>query len=110
MAVPKTAALPLGDTPSSGQVGTILDFPPFLLKEKNEMAIDAVVRNFEIIGEAANNIPSEVQLANPQVPWKQMIEMRNFLIHEYFGVDLTTVWQTEHKYLPPLKDQLLHLL
>lgn len=86
-----------------------LDQMTFSEFKKNEMAIDAVVRNFEIIGEAANNIPDDVENANPQVPWKQMVEMRNFLIHEYFGVDLNTVWQTAHKYLPELKEQLLQL-
>ncbi len=78
--------------------------------KKNGLVIDAVVRNFEIIGEASNNIPLSIQKSHPHIPWKQMTEMRNFLIHEYFGVDVTTVWQTARTHLPPLKMQLLTLL
>lgn len=74
--------------------------------KKNELVIDAVVRNFEIIGEASRHIPISVQQAYPDIPWKQMVEMRNFLIHEYSGVDISTVWQTAHNHLPGLKDQL----
>lgn len=78
--------------------------------KKNGLVIDAVVRNFEIIGEASGSIPLTVQRSHPHIPWKQMTEMRNFLIHEYFGVDVSTVWQTAHIHLPPLKKQLLLLL
>ncbi|MCE5316416.1 MAG: DUF86 domain-containing protein [Parachlamydia sp.] len=74
---------------------------------KNELVVDAVIRNFEIIGEASSKVPLAVQRANPQIPWKQVIGMRNFLIHEYFGVDVNTVWQTIHTHLPVLKQQLL---
>lgn len=74
--------------------------------KKNELVIDAVVRNFEVIGEASRHIPTSVQHVYPDIPWKQMVEMRNFLILEYSGVDLSTVWQTAHKHLPALKDQL----
>lgn len=76
---------------------------------KNELVIDAVIRNFEIIGEASNNIPVEVQKTYPQIPWREMVAMRNFLIHEYSGVDLSTVWQTAHIHLPVLRKQLLSL-
>lgn len=78
--------------------------------KKNEQVIDAVIRNFEIIGEASNGIPLKIQQANPHIPWRQMISLRNFLIHEYFGVDLSTIWQTAHKHLPPLKQHLSKIL
>lgn len=78
--------------------------------KKNELVIDAVIRNFEIIGEASNGIPLTVQQAHAEIPWKQMVELRNFLIHEYFGVDISTVWQTAHIHLPKLKQQLLSLI
>jgi uncharacterized protein with HEPN domain len=77
--------------------------------KKNELVIDAVVRNFEIIGEASNNIPFEIQKAHPQIPWREMVAMRNFLIHEYSGVDVSTVWQTAHIHLPALKKKLLSI-
>lgn len=77
--------------------------------KKNELVIDAVIRNFEVIGEASNNVPLTIQRAHTHIPWRQMIALRNFLIHEYFGVDINTVWQTAHIHLPELKQQLLEL-
>jgi uncharacterized protein with HEPN domain len=74
--------------------------------KKNQLVVDAVIRNFEIIGEASAHIPHAVRSAYPDVPWKQMTAMRNILIHEYFGVNLGTVWQTVQTRLPALKQQL----
>ena len=54
---------------------------------------DAVVRNLEIIGEAAKNIPDDLRLKYPAVPWKRVAGFRNIAIHDYFGVDLETVWK-----------------
>jgi uncharacterized protein with HEPN domain len=64
--------------------------------------VDAVIRNFQVIGEAARHVPPEVEGRHPQVPWHQMRAMRNELLHVYFGVDLTIVWDTIHHHLPPL--------
>ena len=73
---------------------------------KDEMAIDAVIRNFEIIGEAANNIPKEIQEKYPYVEWKRMIGFRNVLIHNYFGIDIESVWDTVMNNIPLLKEQI----
>ena len=62
--------------------------------KKNELVIDAVVRNLEIIGEASKSIPTAVRRSYPDIPWEQMSGMRNILIHEYFGVDVKIVWHT----------------
>jgi uncharacterized protein with HEPN domain len=70
---------------------------------KNNLVVDAVVRNFEIIGEASKNIPEEVKLRYPDVPWKEMAGMRDKMIHEYFGVDLEIVWKTAKTRLPQLE-------
>jgi uncharacterized protein with HEPN domain len=78
--------------------------------KKNGLVIDAVIRNFEIIGEASVHISHEIRIAYPDIPWKQMAAMRNVLIHEYFGVNLGTVWQTVQTRLPALKEQLLSLI
>lgn len=59
--------------------------------KKNELVIDAVVRNLEIIGEASKNIAQTTRCLYPDIPWDEMNGMRNILIHEYFGVDITTV-------------------
>lgn len=73
---------------------------------KNELVIDAVIRNLEIIGEASKSIPSAIRCLHPDIPWDQMNGMRNVLIHEYFGVDVPTVWHTAKSHLPSLKRQL----
>lgn len=62
----------------------------------------AVVRAIEIIGEAASHVTSETRSAYPGVPWKQIIGMRNTLIHAYHDLDLSTVVKTVREYLPPL--------
>ncbi len=56
------------------------------------MVIDAVTRNFEIIGEAANKIPSEIKGMYPDVPWRQMYGLRNFAVHEYHIIDPRILW------------------
>jgi len=71
------------------------------------MMQDAVIRRFEIIGEAATKISEAVKIANPQVQWKLMKAMRNKLIHEYFGISAATIYATVKSDLPVLKEQLL---
>ena len=61
--------------------------------ETNELVVDGVVRNLEVIGEAARNIPESVRSRHPDVPWKKMIGLRNIVAHEYFGIDLGIVWE-----------------
>jgi uncharacterized protein with HEPN domain len=78
--------------------------------KKDDLVVDAVIRNFEIIGEATKNIPTAIRRSHPGIPWAQMSGMRDVLIHEYFGVDIKTVWHTAKEYLPPLRDQLIALL
>lgn len=56
--------------------------------------VDAVLRNISVIGEAAANLPEELKVAHPEIPWKEMIGMRNKVIHEYFGVDGEILWKT----------------
>jgi uncharacterized protein with HEPN domain len=74
--------------------------------KKNELVIDAVIRNLEIIGEASKSIPASVKKSYPDIPWAQMNGIRNILIHEYFGVDVKIVWHTAKKSLPSLRKQL----
>lgn len=78
--------------------------------KKNELVIDAVVRNLEIIGEASKNISPSTERLYPDIPWDQMNGMRNILIHEYFGVDVATVWHTAKTHLPILQKQLESIL
>jgi len=71
---------------------------------------DAVVRRFEIIGEASNNVAEKIKRDNPELPWREMKAMRNFISHEYFGVDFNDVWLAVKKSLPPLKKQVRALI
>jgi uncharacterized protein with HEPN domain len=68
----------------------------------SELHQNAVIRPLEIIGEAARKISGETKSQYPQIPWGEMIGMRNRLIHEYLDVDLSTVWDTIQEDLPPL--------
>ncbi len=76
----------------------------------NQMIIDAVVRNFIIIGEASTYIPPEMHDKYPEIPWKKMKAMRNIVVHEYFGVKLNTTWNTAKKSLPKLKKELTKVI
>jgi uncharacterized protein with HEPN domain len=63
----------------------------------DEKTVDAVIRNLEIIGEAAKHIPEEILKKYPNLPWPEMRGIRNVLIHEYFGVSLPILWETTQK-------------
>lgn len=76
----------------------------------DKKTIDAVVRNFEIIGEAARNMPEEILIKYPDLPWNKMISMRNRIMHEYFGVDLDILWKTKEEDLNSLKEQIIDIL
>lgn len=70
--------------------------------ENNRMLTLALIKELEIIGEAANNISKECQSRYPNIPWKDMIGMRNRLVHVYFGINYGIVWQTVTENLPIL--------
>ena len=68
---------------------------------------DSVIRRIEIIGEAIKNIPDDFRETYPKIPWKQIIGMRDILIHQYFGIDLNLTWEVIEKDLPKLKNQII---
>ena len=76
-----------------------LDFDSFMSDDKT---IDAVVRNFEIIGEAANRIDSDFRDQNPEIEWKRIRGFRNRIVHDYFGIDYEIVWNIIESYLDEL--------
>ena len=79
------------------------DFEHF---KKDNKTIDAVIRNFEIIGEASKNLDEKIKEKYPEVPWKEMYYLRNRVSHEYFGVDYEIIWDVATNYLPENKVQI----
>ena len=77
---------------------------------KNDMAVDAVIRNLEVIGEASKNIPEDVKKKYPNIPWKRMIGLRNIAVHEYFGIDLSIIWEIITRNLPETKPKIKAML
>lgn len=71
---------------------------------------DGVVRQLEIIGEAARGLSEEFKKSHPEVPCKEIVGMRNKIIHEYFSVDWLEVWNTSQKDVPTLKEKIQKLL
>ncbi len=74
------------------------------------MIQDAVIRNLEIIGEAVKNISPVTRQSAPEVPWQKIAGLRDVLIHDYFGVDLESVWLVVENRLPPLALDIASLL
>lgn len=75
-----------------------------------QMAEDAIERNLQIIGEAANHLPRSITDVFPRVPWAQIRGFRNILVHQYFGVDVNVIREVVEVHLPPLAEALGHRL
>lgn len=76
----------------------------------DDRTVDAVIRNLEIIGEAAKRVPAPVAERHPEIPWSRMSEMRNILVHEYHSVDPSIVFDSVRHDLAPLLAPLKTLL
>ena len=84
-----------------------LDRASFLRDGKT---IDAVVRNLEVLGEAARQLPGDFTSRHCNVPWNEIAGLRNRIVHDYFGLDLEIIWQIIQNDLPPLKGRLEKLV
>lgn len=84
-----------------------LDFKKFKM---TYMVVDAIIRNFEIIGEASKNIPIEVQEKYPEIPWRKMYGLRNLIAHEYFGIDYEMIWEIAKNNLPQNRNDLAEII
>ena len=77
--------------------------------KRDYKTVDAVIRNFEIIGEASRNLPEEFKDKHSEVPWSEMYLLRNKISHEYFGVDYEIIWDIAINYLPGNRIQIEEL-
>lgn len=84
-----------------------VDEGAFLASEEKQ---SAVLWKLSTLGEAASKVPAEFRQQNPSIPWADIVATRNVLIHEYFGIDLGTVWRIVQQDLPGLARQLGGLL
>ena len=78
--------------------------------EQNELVQVWILYQIQVIGEAARGVSPEMRAAHPEVPWLDVIGMRNILVHEYFGIDLQEVWDTAVNDIPPLRARITTIL
>ncbi len=84
-----------------------INFEQFI---KNDLIYDAVIRELEIIGEAANNLSWPTKDKYPEIPWRDIVDTRNKLIHGYSGLDSKIIWNTCQNDLPDLKNNISTIL
>lgn len=77
---------------------------------RGKMVRDAVMRNFEIIGEAAKRLSDEIKANRSDIPWRDIAGLRDILIHNYMGVNLKRIWNVVKNDLPPLHEAVVELL
>lgn len=82
----------------------------FIQFKRDLKTVDAVIRNFEIIGEASKNSSKEFKEKYPEVPWIEMYLLRNKVSHEYFGIDYEIIWDVALNYLPENNKQIKRIL
>lgn len=94
-------------------VSTIFEFTKHLSYEEfleDRKTKDAVIRNLQVLGEAANRISKETRVLYPNIEWMRIIRSRHILVHEYAGIDYEIVWRIIEVHLPPLEKALVAIL
>jgi len=77
---------------------------------EDQKSVDAVVRNLEIIGEAAKRLPDELKEKYSEIEWHKVVGLRHRIVHEYFGIDIEIIWQILQKDLPALKHKIMQIM
>lgn len=95
---------------SMNRVAEYINGLTFIEFKHDYKTVDAVIRNFEVIGEASKKMPKEIKDKYPMVPWNEMYLMRNKVSHEYFGIDYEILWDVASNYLPENKSQIEEIL
>jgi uncharacterized protein with HEPN domain len=88
----------------------VYDYRPSLKGQYSEMAVSAILREIGIIGEAVNALPEDITAKRPEIAWRQIAAMRNFLVHEYFNIDQAVVEDVITNDLDPLSTAVVALL
>jgi len=78
--------------------------------KKDYKTVDAVIRNFDIIGEASRKLPDHIKDNNPDLPWDEMYLLRNKVSHEYFGIDYEIIWDVCINHLPENRGQIQSII
>ena len=93
-----------------GNVQEFLEGKTYEDFRKDKLLFYGVVKNIEIVGEAANNLTKELRAQHPEVNWKDVVGMRNVLVHDYYHIDARTAGQTAQDNLPELRIQIENIL
>ena len=88
------------------RIAEYIDGLDFISFKRDYRTVDAVIRNFEIIGEASKKLPESIKEKYREVPWSEMYLLRNKVSHEYFGIDYEIIWDVSLNYLPENKLQI----
>ncbi|MEX2568699.1 MAG: DUF86 domain-containing protein [Cyclobacteriaceae bacterium] len=92
------------------RIATYIRGYSFAKFKQDHKTIDAVIRNFEVIGEASKNLPKGFKENYPEIPWNEMYLLRNKVSHEYFGIDYEILWDVASNYLPENRKQIEAIL
>jgi uncharacterized protein with HEPN domain len=89
------------------EITRAMDYETF---SRDRRTLKAVLYNLAVIGEAARKVPEEITSKYPAIPWREMGDMRNVVIHEYFGIDVSILWETIKNELPLIENRLKDIL
>ena len=93
-----------------GKIQAYVDGMDFKQFKADSRTVDAIVRNITIIGEAARHVPEGIVNRYKDIPWLEMQDIRNVVVHEYFGISLDILWETIQHDLPPLIEHLKRVI